>query len=303
MPVPGKGRATLNRVFICTLAAMVAVACLVFAAGAAADGITNSGDDLRTGWYPDEGAITPQLVSGNTFGELWSAPVNGQVYAQPLLSPTGTSASPTGMLVVATETDNVYGLDPVNGAQQWTTNLGRPFNPADISCPDIQPSIGTTSTPVIDTSTKTVYLTHKAYAPDNSVHWYMDALNIATGAEQPGWPVESTTGGAADNAPVTFFPRTQQQRPGLLLMNGVVYAAFGVALRYTAVARVGVRRLHNHPRDHGEVGRRGRHERRRHLAVGRRAHLRRVGSDPSRHRQRRLAHLACAGQLRAWPLR
>ena len=113
MPVPGKGRATLNRVFICTLAAMVAVACLVFAAGAAADGITNSGDDLRTGWYPDEGAITPQLVSGNTFGQLWSAPVNGQVYAQPLLSPTGTSASPTGMLVVATETnDNVYGLDP-----------------------------------------------------------------------------------------------------------------------------------------------------------------------------------------------
>ena len=50
-----------------------------------ASGVTNAGDDLRTGWYPDEAAITPQLVSGSNFGQLWSATVNGQVYAQPLL--------------------------------------------------------------------------------------------------------------------------------------------------------------------------------------------------------------------------
>jgi hypothetical protein len=59
------------------------------ASAAVADGVTNAGDDLRMGWYPDEGAITPQLVSGGTFGQLWSASVDGQVYAQPLLSPTG----------------------------------------------------------------------------------------------------------------------------------------------------------------------------------------------------------------------
>ena len=44
--------------------------------------ITNSGDNLRTGWYPEASTITPQLVSGGTFGQLWSAPVEGQVYAQ-----------------------------------------------------------------------------------------------------------------------------------------------------------------------------------------------------------------------------
>ena len=105
-------------------AALIALlASLALAGAAAADGVTNAGDDLRTGWYPDEGAITPQLVSGGTFGQLWSAHVNGQVYAQPLLSPSGT-------LIVATENDKVYGLDPATGAQQWTNDLGTPWNPA-----------------------------------------------------------------------------------------------------------------------------------------------------------------------------
>ena len=72
---------------------------LALAAQAGASGIGNAGDDLRTGWYPDESTLTPQLVAGGTFGQLWSAPVNGQVYAQPLLS--------NGTLVVATENDDV----------------------------------------------------------------------------------------------------------------------------------------------------------------------------------------------------
>ena len=90
-------------------AALIALlASLALAGAAAADGVTNAGDDLRTGWYPDEGALTPQLVSGGTFGQLWSAQVNGQVYAQPLLSPSGT-------LIVATENDKVYGLESGHG--------------------------------------------------------------------------------------------------------------------------------------------------------------------------------------------
>ena len=227
MGFQGEGRAALINVRVGWLVGMAALACLLFAGAARADGITNSGDDLRTGWYPDESSLTPQLVSGDTFGQLWSSPVDGQVYAQPLLSSAGTQASPTGMLIVATETNNVYGLDPVNGAQEWHEHLGTPFNPGTIQCPDIQPSIGTTATPVIDPVTNTVYMTHKAVA-NGQVGWYMDALDAATGNEKPGWPVALTTGsGFADNAAVTFFPRTQQQRPGLLLMNGVVYAAFG----------------------------------------------------------------------------
>src|SRR5436305_2531448 len=183
-----------------------------------ADGVTNAGGDLRTGWYPDQGSITPQLVSGGTFGRLSSAPVNGQVYAQPLLS--------NGTLIVATENDKVYGLNPATGAQNWMIDEGTPWNPADIGCSDITPSIGTTSTPVIDTSTNTVYLTYKTYDSSHTAAWFMDARDVTSGQRRTGFPVP--LGGTADNdSSVTFNAQTQQQRAGLLLMNGVVYAGFG----------------------------------------------------------------------------
>ena len=204
--------------FSWAVALIALLASLALAGAATADGVTNAGDDLRTGRYPDAGAITPQLVSGGTFGQLWSAQVNGQVYAQPLLSPSGT-------LIVATENDKVYGLDPATGAQQWTNDLGTPWNPADIGCGDIAPSIGTTATPVIDPSTNTVYLTHKTYVSGTPA-WFMDALDVATGQQRPGFPVRLT--GTADNDPaMSFLAANQQQRPGLLLMGGVVYAGFG----------------------------------------------------------------------------
>lgn len=186
-----------------------------------ADEIGNAGDDLRTGWYPDEGAITPSLVSGPTWGQLWSAPVDGQVYAQPLLAPSG-------MLIVTTETDHVYGLDPATGNQDWSDNLAPngPWQAADVGCSDLTPSRGSTATPVIDTSTNTVYVTHKTYDGSGNAVWYMDALDIANGQEQPGFPVQLS--GTADNDPsLTFYAKDQDQRPGLLLMNGVVYAGFG----------------------------------------------------------------------------
>ena len=195
------------------------------AAQAMAD-VGNAGDDLRDGWYPDESSLTPQLVTGGTFGQLWSAPVSGQVYAQPLLS--------NGTLVVATENDAVYGLDPATGAQQWSDALATPWNPGDIGCADIEPSIGTTATPVIDPATNTVYLTYKTYQSGSSgpAAWYMDALDVTTGAQRPGFPVQ-LSGNAQNDPSATFLATDEQQRPGLLLMNGVVYAAFGSHCDYS----------------------------------------------------------------------
>src|SRR5581483_7250984 len=139
MSLPGKGlprgRAALNRVRMGFLAALVGATSLAFVAPATADVVTNANDSLRTGWYPGEGSITPSLVSGSTWGQLWSADVDGQVYAQPLLAPNGT-------LVVTTETDNVYGLNPATGSQKWTQDLAPngPWDPADLGCADLVPS-------------------------------------------------------------------------------------------------------------------------------------------------------------------
>ena len=206
---------------VCLFVALLSGAGLALVATASAAVVTNANDALRTGWYPDEGSITPSLVSGPTWGQLWSAPVNGQVYAQPLLAPSGT-------LIVTTETDNVYGLIPATGGQKWADDLAPngPWDPADVGCSDLVPSRGSTATPVIDTSTNTVYMTHKTYDSSHNAVWYMDALNVDTGQELTGWPVPLS--GTADNdAALTFGAQDQDQRAGLLLMDGVVYAGFG----------------------------------------------------------------------------
>jgi iron transport multicopper oxidase len=201
------------------VALLCAALALALAAQAGAAIVTGGGDELRTGWYPESSAISPQLVSGGSFGQVWSAGVEGSVYAQPLLA--------DGTLLVATEKNKVYGLDPTTGAQKWSKSLGTAWNPADIGCADLTPAIGVTSTPVIDAATGIAYMTHKTYASGTSgpARWYMDAIGLADGAEQPGFPVELA--GTAQNAARTFAPTTQLQRPGLLLMDGVVYAAFG----------------------------------------------------------------------------
>src|SRR5262245_9939311 len=154
-----KASATRRLVILLGSLALIALA----AAGlAGAEGITNAGDDLRDGWYPEQTTLTPQLVTGGTFGQLWSVTVEGQVYAQPLVD--------NGNLLIATENNKVYDLNPATGAMRWTEPLylGTPWSPADISCGDLTPSIGVTATPVIDPSTNIAYMTHKTYVSGTS---------------------------------------------------------------------------------------------------------------------------------------
>jgi iron transport multicopper oxidase len=221
-------RPSLLLATVALLVTLTTLLALLTAGQAFGSGVTNSGDDLRDGWYPDEPSLTPQLVSGGTFGQLWSTTVDGQVYAQPLLA--------NGTLLVATENDKVYGLDPATGAMRWPAplDLGPAWKAADIGCGDLTPNIGVTATPVIDAATNTAYLTHKTYASGTSgtARWFMDAIDMKTGTEKAGFPVQLS--GTAQNHPtMTFQPTTELQRPGLLLMNGVVYAAFGSHCDFT----------------------------------------------------------------------
>src|SRR4029077_2833569 len=59
----------------------------------------------------------------------------------------------------------------------------------------------------------------------------LHALNLATGAEQFGGPqdVHATFPGKGDNSSngsVIFDPGAYKERPGLLLLNGVVYTSW-----------------------------------------------------------------------------
>jgi len=169
-----------SAVGVVLMAVLVMAGGVILAPAAQADVTTNSKDQLRTGWYPDQPNLSPGLVGGGTFGQQFSAAVDGQVYAQPLIA--------NHTLLVATETNNIYGLDPATGAQRWTQNLGTWWNPADLGCGDLTPSIGVTGTPVVDPASNTMYLLSKTYVSGTSgpAAWYAHAVDISTGAERAG---------------------------------------------------------------------------------------------------------------------
>ena len=188
----------------------------------AAVGIGSSGDDLRTGWYPTEPALSPASVSAPDFGQLFSVSVDGQVWAQPLLA--------NGALLVVTETNHVYALDPATGVALYQRALEPPWNPADVGCGDLVPTIGITGTPVIDDrdpQNVTAYFTTKTYATGTSgpAAIFMHAVDVPTLAERPGFPVQIQ--GTSDNQTNVSFDATHElQRPGLLMLGNTVYASF-----------------------------------------------------------------------------
>ena len=186
----------------------------------AALGIGASADDLRTGWYGDQPALNPSQVSDASFTQLFDVPLDGQVYAQPLVF--------SGGVLVATENNHVYVLDPLTGAALADRALETPWRAADLGCGDLVPSVGITGTPVIDPGTSTAYLTTKTYASGTAgeAALYLHALALPGLEERPGFPV--AIAGSADNQTnVTFDPTHQLQRTGLLLLDGTVYAGFG----------------------------------------------------------------------------
>jgi hypothetical protein len=205
----------------------VAIVAFVLGAGIAqADNTTAASNSLRNGWDANEPNLAPSQVSANGFGRLFTTQLTGQVYAQPLVV--------GGVVIAVTEDNHAYGLDAVTGAKKWEFYAGAAWPAATVNCADLKPNIGMTSTPVYDPSTGAVYLTSKVNdgIDPQHPHWYMHALDAKTGAERPGFP--TTISGAPTNNPnVPFNPMTAMQRPGLLLLNGVVYAGFASHCDYT----------------------------------------------------------------------
>ncbi|MFD0331844.1 PQQ-binding-like beta-propeller repeat protein [Streptacidiphilus monticola] len=120
-------RRGIRRFGTIALAAMIAGA-----AGAPAlfaDESTVSVNALRTGWDSNEPALSPAAVPA--VKQLFNTSVNGQVFAQPLVV--------NGVVIVATETNHVYGIDAVTGKIKWTRSLGPAWPSSAIGCGDLTP--------------------------------------------------------------------------------------------------------------------------------------------------------------------
>ena len=213
-----------RRVLIAAVVACVALGATGISVALAAPGdvTTAAYNNLRDGWDPNEPGLGPSTLRSPGFQKVFSTKLAGSIYAQPLVY--------EGTLIATTEKARAYGLDPATGAIRWQRSFGTAFKSSTIGCTDLKPNLGSTSTPVIDPSTGTLYMTtrlvtgHKGGKLANA-HWFLQALSTSTGEERPGFPVPIQ--GTPYNTPeIAFNEAFQEQRPGLLLLEGVVYVAF-----------------------------------------------------------------------------
>ncbi|MBI3665737.1 MAG: PQQ-binding-like beta-propeller repeat protein [Acidobacteria bacterium] len=196
--------------------------------------LTANYGNRRTNANLNETILNTANVNPRSFGKLFSLPVDGQIYAQPLYVQNVDMAGKGvhNVVYVATMRNTVYAFDAdAPGGSLWRVNVGPPVPSSDYNFDDILPDVGILSTPVIDLNTKTIYLV--ANTVENGKYFYrLHALDIRTGQEKFGGPAEiqaSVPGTSIDSQDgvLTFNAFQHLQRPGLLLVNNTVYIAFG----------------------------------------------------------------------------
>jgi hypothetical protein len=207
--------------------------------------LTWHNDNARTGQNLKETILTLTNVNTTHFGRKFTLSVNGWTLAQPLYVPNVSipGKGTHNVVYVATENDSVYAFD-ANGTPTtplWRRDFTNPARGitavpcADTpTCSPVGPAVGITGTPVIDATSHTLYVV--AFTKENGAYFQrLHALDITTGAEKFGGPVVIRasvhgTGAGSVGGTITFDPLIQNQRPALLLLNGVVYlswASFG----------------------------------------------------------------------------
>lgn len=200
--------------------------------------LTYHNDNARTGQNLNETILSASNVNQSSFGKLFVVSADGKVDAQPLYLPNlSISGQKHNLLFVATEHGSVYAFDADTGTQIWhiSTLLSGESTSDDRGCSQITPEIGVTSTPVIDPKSGphgTIYLVATSLDGSGTYHQRLHGLDVTTGAEQFGGPKEIQasypgTGDNGSNGRILFDPGQQVDRPGLLLLNGVIYTSWG----------------------------------------------------------------------------
>ena len=196
---------------------------------------TSRSNNARTNANSNETLLTPDNVNKNTFGKLFTASVDYVVMAQPLYVANVNipSRGRRNVVYVVTQADSVYAIDADNGAQLWYASMlnvgGTTASGQYLPCgtaPGFNQE-GIIGTPVIDTDSGTMYLVAKTQL-NGTVRHHLHALDITTGAERPGSPVLISASSVSRAGHKTVFNSLHQKnRPGLLLVNDVLYLGFG----------------------------------------------------------------------------
>jgi outer membrane protein assembly factor BamB len=133
----------------------------------------------------------------------WSRPLDGSLYAEPLVVGDRVYA--------ATESNTVYALNAATGQVAWKRHLGKPVLAAPLPCGNISPVTGITGTPAI--SGNTIY----AVAFLKGYRHVLFGLNLHGGKVRLKRNVDAKRSD----------PRVHQERSALSVANGRVYVPYG----------------------------------------------------------------------------
>lgn len=198
--------------------------------------VTYHNDIERTGQNISETKLTPDEVRSGRFRKLFTDPVDGAIYTQPLYVPAlRVGKARHNVVLVATEHDSVYAFDADKaGPPLWRRtlaggSLATPVAPF-VGCDDIPDENGITGTPVIDYRSKTLYVV-SASEEGGRVVQRLHALDLASGRERlrPELIAAAVHGRGLGSAGgvIDFDPAMQNQRAALLLWRGKVVVAWG----------------------------------------------------------------------------
>lgn len=193
--------------------------------------ITSRNDTNRTGANTKEKILNTSNVKAATFGKLFTRPLDGQVYAQPLYV---GGINGKNVVFVATEHNSLYAFDAddlrPDAPPLWKKNFGTPVPASDTECGLLGPEVGITSTPVIDVQAKTIWFTSRNKENGQYLH-KLHALDLATGEPRPNSPKVITaqapgTGEASVGGIIKLDGLRTMQRPGLLKVGNRIFIAF-----------------------------------------------------------------------------
>jgi polyvinyl alcohol dehydrogenase (cytochrome) len=162
-------------------------------------------DRSRTG-------VDPSGLQYSVGSAAWTSPhLDGALFGQPLVEGSDVD--------VATENDTVYALSASTGAVTWSTHVGTAFNPSVVPnlCGDIRPTVGITSTPVIDVARSEIFVVAAEAAAGNTSAHHLIGLNLTTGQVMLDEVID----------PAGSNPAFELQRASLALTDSRVIVGFG----------------------------------------------------------------------------
>jgi hypothetical protein len=192
-------------------------------------------DAARTGLDASETVLKPATVSASTFMKYGIVPTDGAVDAQPLyISGLTIGGQSHNVLFLATENGTVYAWDALSGTHLWqASTLGSNETAADNQgCSELGSQVGITATPAIDRNygpDGAIFVVAKTKDGNGNYHQRLHALDLLTGAELSGSPVDiAATSGAS-----SFDPGISVERAALLVNSGIVYLSWGAPCHQT----------------------------------------------------------------------